>query len=604
MLLAFWLLGQIVWPPWSLAESVSEGAALKLKSLKIIGNQIISSKAIKSQLTISLPTIWPWKKLPTFTEGELEADLERVKALYRQQGFYHTEVSSTVQQDAKGQAEVTIHLNEGPWIQVANIEIRLLDQDAALDLAPLEIDRPLKTGDRFIEGSYDNLKRLYLNYLLEHGYPRGNIEGKVYLDEEKNSADIVLSISSGPLSYFGESRVAGRPETPDYIILRKMTFKPGELFDFRKIYQSQKDLYKLDLFSSVAVTPEETAADEADIPISIRVKEKPKRSFTGGLGWGTEDQVRARLGLRWRNIGGGGRYLDFEGKFSSIDSKFASTFTNPQLWGSYADLIMSSGLMYRDYPSFDDKTLFFNNRLERDLPWNWKVYGGYLLQFDEPSNIPATTMVMFKEPQDQTFRTSLVFLGFQRDTTDNALYPTQGGLFYLNGEVSPKFFGANLQFASARTEGRRYINLWQKELVLALRAGVGLLQPIQDTGEIPIFRRFYTGGYNTVRGYRLFRLGPRDAAGNYVGGNALLEGGAELRFPIYQDLRGVGFLDCGNVYPKIADLDAGRLKYGAGFGLRYNTPIGPVGVDVGFPLNPSSGVNHKYQVYFTIGQSF
>ncbi|WP_041283778.1 POTRA domain-containing protein [Desulfobacca acetoxidans] len=87
MLLAFWLLGQIVWPPWSLAESVSEGAALKLKSLKIIGNQIISSKAIKSQLTISLPTIWPWKKLPTFTEGELEADLERVKALYRQQGF-------------------------------------------------------------------------------------------------------------------------------------------------------------------------------------------------------------------------------------------------------------------------------------------------------------------------------------------------------------------------------------------------------------------------------------------------------------------------------------------------------------------------------------
>ncbi len=354
----------------------------------------------------------------------------------------------------------------------------------------------------------------------------------------------------------------------------------------------------------MAVTPAEVPPTEAKIPIDVKVTEAKKRSVTGGLGWGTEDQFRARLGLRVRNLFGGGRYLDFEGRYAKIDSRFAGTFTNPQIWGSYYDLIISSGLFYREYPSFNDKTLSAQSRLERELPWDIKAYGGYLIQFDQPSNIPGTVQDLFVEPQNQTFRTSLAFLGFRRDTTDDILYPTQGGILLVHGELAPTFLGSDVQFTSARLEGRRYFDLWQKEFILATRAAVGLIEPIQNTSEIPLFRRFFTGGYNTVRGYRLYILGPTDIAGNPVGGNSLLEASAELRFPVYKDLRGVAFVDAGNVYPTIADLDPGNLNYGTGFGLRYKTPIGPVGVDIAFPLNRIQQKQASFQVYFTIGQTF
>ena len=78
----------------------------------------------------------------------------------------------------------------------------------------------------------------------------------------------------------------------------------------------------------------------------------------------------------------------------------------------------------------------------------------------------------------------------------------------------------------------------------------------------------------------------------------------ELRFPIYKKLLGVAFLDFGNVYPKIHNLDPGQFKYAAGAGLRYRTPIGPVGIDLAFPLNPIDPSSDKWQVHFTIGQAF
>jgi outer membrane translocation and assembly module TamA len=83
-----------------------------------------------------------------------------------------------------------------------------------------------------------------------------------------------------------------------------------------------------------------------------------------------------------------------------------------------------------------------------------------------------------------------------------------------------------------------------------------------------------------------------------------MEGSGELRFPIYKELRGVIFLDFGNVFPQIGNLDVGQLKYAAGAGLRYQTPIGPVGIDVGVPLNPIDRGSDKVQVHFTIGQAF
>lgn len=604
-LAAFLLMLQAFWCTCLPAAPAPEEPPLTLKSLKFAGNNLISTKALNNELTMALPSRWlPWRRLPPFKEGDLERDVGRLKAYYREQGFFHTRITPDLEINEKRQVTVRLQIEEGPWVKVTAINLQAAATERPLDLRELEDKRPLKTGERLVTANYEDLKRLYLNHLLNSGYAHAVVEGKVYVNEKLNTAKIDLVITPGVFSYFGKVTVTGNRETPDYLVLRKLAFKKGEVFNFDKIYETQRNLYQLDLFSSAAVVPERVDHKERNIPIAIKLQEKKKRAVKFGVGYGDEDKLRLRGTLRLRNLGGGGRTFDLEGKYSSIDSYFTSTFTNPQLWASYLDLIVAGGGKLLRYPSFDDTVLFVQARLERQLPWKFRVFLGHLLQYDRPTDIPFSTELAFAEPQERRFRTSMVFTGLRQDTTDNELNPSRGGLLSAVGEVSPDFLGADLKFARTVMEARRYLNLWEKKLILAGRIKLGLMGPIQDTREIPLFRHFFAGGYNSVRGYRLYYLGPRDGDQLPVGGNALVEGSGELRFPIYKELRGVVFLDFGNVYPQIGNLDLGQLKYAAGAGLRYQTPIGPVGIDVGVPLNPIDPGRDTIQVHFTIGQAF
>ena len=177
----------------------------------------------------------------------------------------------------------------------------------------------------------------------------------------------------------------------------------------------------------------------------------------------------------------------------------------------------------------------------------------------------------------------------------------------LAGQVAPTFLGSNLQFSQAIFEARKYQAIQDTGLVLAGRVKCGLIEPMQSTQQIPIVRRLFAGGANSVRGYELNFLGPRNAANDPIGGEALLEASLELRFPlpIYENLGGVVFMDAGNVFFKIHDMDLGQLKYSPGFGLRYLSPIGPVGIDIAFPTNRINyQQDSRYQIHFTVGYAF
>lgn len=578
---------------------------LILTSLKIRGAKIIPAQKVRDELSLPLPSIWPWKKDPVFRPGDLEADVERLQSFYRRQGFYHAKIRPEIDKDAKGRVRVVLHIEEGPPVQVKNIQVEVADPALRPALAGLKEKWPLTSGRRFTEERYENLKRLHLDYLTDHGYPRAKVEGKVYLDDKVNTADIHLNLTPGPLCYFGDVHLKGERQTPDYLIRRKMAFKKGDIFSLGKLYESQRRLYGLDLFRSVTLTPEEVPQSERFIPVTVEVVESKKRSLKVGLGYGDEDQLRARLGLRWRNLAGGGRLLDLDTKYSSLETRLMGSFLNPQLWATYWDLSFQTGWITRDLPGFRDRAFFTQTRFERDLPWSFRMYVGHGLEFARPFDIPTDTLLILGESAGETFTSSALQLGLRQDKTDNPVDPTKGWIFYVNSDLATDFFGSDLHYGRAVTEGRKYQSLGKTRVVLAGRLKFGIIQPIQDTEEIPIFKRFFAGGANSVRGYRLDRLGPRNASGQPIGGEALLEGSVEARVPIYKEFRGVAFLDFGNVYFKARDIDIGQLKYAAGFGVRYSTPIGPVGVDIGFPLNRiDPRQDPSYRIHLTIGQAF
>lgn len=586
------------------AVSPAETRSLLLHSFKIIGAKIIPKKNLKAEMTMPLPSILPWKKPPVFKEDELEGDLVRLQNYYQRQGFYHTKIVPKVD-ISDNLATVELHITEGPYVQVVNEQVEIAPTTPPLELDALQKKWPLKPGDRFTVDTYEALKRLYLDYLLDHGFPRAQAEGKVYLDEEKNTARIEVTIKPGPLCRFGDIKITGEKETPVYLVKRQLTFKPGDIFSVKELYDSQRKLYALDLFQSVTITPGDSQEPEHRIPVAVVVEEKKKRSVKLGLGYGDEDRFRAKLALRFRNLGGGGRTLDLDGKHSSIEDKVVGTFTNPQLWASRNDLILQSGYIRRYLPGFTDKSYFTQERLERELPWKIKGYIGHGLEFARPFNISEETLaILTQTTTGKLYRASMLLMGLRRDTMDSLVDPHHGGLISLTGEAAPNFFGSNLQFLRSVFEVRRYHALGDSNFILAGRFRFGVIEPIQDTQQIPIFRRFFAGGYDSVRGYRLDYLGPRNAAGLPLGGEALTEASLEARIPIYKDFRAVVFIDCGNVFLKVHNIDFGQLKYAPGIELRYMTPIGPLGVGIGIPTNPISGHKDNYRVFFNIGQAF
>jgi outer membrane translocation and assembly module TamA len=436
------------------------------------------------------------------------------------------------------------------------------------------------------------------------------MRGVVRLDEKNNTAKIALKVNPGPLCYFGPINIKDEEklETPGAAIREKVTFKSGQIFNLGELFNTQRKLYATDLYRSVVLTPEAVPPQETSLPVVIEIEEKQKRSLKLGLGYGDEEQVRARVGLRYRNFGGGGRLLDLDAHYSALGYLFSELFSNPVVFGTKFDFVNQSGARRRDLPGFTDEAYFTQSRLERDIPYNFRFYFGHGLEFARPFDIPVATLILLQGTQpEQLYRASYALMGLRQDTVDNPANPHHGGYIDWANQIAPTFLGSGLQFAQTVLDVRRFHAIAESDFVLAGRVRFGLIQPIQSTQQIPISRLFFAGGANSVRGYGLDLLGPRNVNGDPTGGEAVMEFSVEGRFPlpIYKNIGGVVFMDAGNVYTKIHNLDFGQLKYSPGFGIRYLSPVGAVGLDFAFPTNRINYVTDKwFQIHFSVGYGF
>ena len=160
-----------------------------------------------------------------------------------------------------------------------------------------------------------------------------------------------------------------------------------------------------------------------------------------------------------------------------------------------------------------------------------------------------------------------------------------------------------MDFVKARLETAWFFD-WPPPTIIAVGARLGLGAPFGSSTSIPAEERFLAGGASTVRGYREQRLGPIDANGNPTGGNAQLILNLEYRFPIWRWLSGAVFVDAGNVFSEVRDLSVADLKVGTGGGFRIVSPVGPVRLDIGYPLVRQAGQEQKVRYHFSVGYPF
>jgi outer membrane translocation and assembly module TamA len=215
-------------------------------------------------------------------------------------------------------------------------------------------------------------------------------------------------------------------------------------------------------------------------------------------------------------------------------------------------------------------------------------------------NLAALTAAEQDIAQDNTLLVQ--FAEVQHNTSDSLLNPTHGTVLRGRIDNSTTALISDVSFVKLVLEARHYLPLSQR-LLLATRLKLGGIEPYGGSTEVPFNVRFFAGGPGSVRGFELNRLGPVNADGDPIGGMSLIDGSAELRFPLFGDFGAVLFVDFGNVFSSPFTYRLGDLRYAVGPGLRYNTPVGPIRLDVGIIVDRRPGENFGH-IEFSIGQAF
>jgi outer membrane translocation and assembly module TamA len=228
-------------------------------------------------------------------------------------------------------------------------------------------------------------------------------------------------------------------------------------------------------------------------------------------------------------------------------------------------------------------------------------FASYRIEYDSLSDVPSAVRRSLPGVAPQNSILSGLGFGADWNATDDLLDPVRG--FVLSTTIEPVggFLAGDVTFIRAVAETRVYQPLVAR-LGAAARFRVGAADPLGSDEEIPLFERFYAGGINSVRGYERRRVGPL-VDDDPVGGRTLVEASLELRHPITESVGGAVFLDAGQVALDSFDFPFDDLRYGTGFGVRYKSPVGPLRVDLGFPVEPPAGDPH-WQVHLSLGAAF
>ena len=601
-----------------------EDGDIQISSLDFKGVERVDKSALTSGLQTKRGSRLPWGRKRFFDRSAFEADLKRIEAFYRDRGFPDARVTSFDVQlnDAQDKVDVTLTISEGEPVTVSAIELTgfdVLPEDevrSLKDTLPLRVEQPL---DRQLALAS---RERALNLLRDLGYPYATV---TLTDDESGarSRRVKLDAVPGTLAHFGEIEINGQVSVSENVVRRQLTFQPGDVFTRREMRESQRKLYGLELFEFVNVeSREDQAVQSPDVPIRVTVAEGKHHKVNMGVGYGTEEQGRARLRWDHLNFLGGARHAGFEGKWSSLDRGVRADFREPFFLRPHFSLNFEGQAWQAAEPVYSLNTLGGRMTLRHQANSQniWSV--AFINEYQRSSVTPEALL-------DFTIRDELIALGLDptdgqstgtlgaiafainRNTTTNILDARSGYVLNAQIEQAGKFLAGTWDYRSITGEARHYASA-RRRLVLANRIRIGTIDPIGDLlSNVPFYKRYFLGGASSLRGWGRFEVGPTSGFGLPIGGHTMLEGSSEARAPLTDKFGAVAFVDFGNVWTQPWDFNVTDLRYSVGPGLRYLTPIGPARVDFGYQLNPIPNLKvngeperRHWRVHFSIGQAF
>ena len=578
----------------------TEKNIVRINKLKIEGYKHIEQSEVENAIATEFPSLKPWVKKPEFDEGVLEDDLLRLKELFSKHGFYDTKCSYKLKfNDNRDRVEIKIDIDQGDPILLRSFDFEF-DEEGFDDIKEtLEKEIKLEVGKDFSAIKFQQTKSIISDILSNEGYPKLSIKADAVVNKKEKWAEAAFIIQPGDKFSFGSISIEGNKKIPSYLIHREILYESGDIYSLEKLEESQGKIFQLGYFRSVVIN---TSFDDIQklVITNIKVEERKLGNVRFGVGFGTEDKLRGQIGWTQRNFFGGGRSLEVLGKFSFITQRIQTSITQPYIMGRDSEFVGILNFQRDDLPSFEGNSVNTTARINKRFSRFFESYGSFDIIYARIDSQATRTPI--EESRENIFLTTFGG-GLRFDTTDSILNPTKGLLTDVNIETALRIFQSDVSYFKTSIELRGYRKF--RKVVFAKRLNIGILDSFGDTEEfeIPIFKRFFAGGSTSMRGFPFQKLGPLDSSEDPIGGNSLIVGNAEARFPVYKKVGGVIFFDYGNVFSKSFDYSLDKLKYAVGAGLRYKTIVGPIRLDLGYALNPNDELK-RFQVFLSIGQAF
>ncbi len=610
---------------------IEPGPQYTLQEVHFSGNETFEEEALAELVTTTGRTLLT-RGSGRLVDDVLEEDLRNVRRYYQVQGFAQAEVGPPQIEERGNDLFLTIPVQEGPQMRVVNLVVQgneSLPEDAVRSALQIREGGPFHP--LLLERSLNNLRAAY----QDRGYSATQVSAREDWNPDHTRVDVAIDVLEGPQTVLDRVIVRGNRRTESEVIRRTLGVDEGDPISESRALEIERDLYRLGIFSSVDVEVTRTGMEAATRDLIVRLEEGRPRRLSYGLGfeYGTDksqDQEwnpRGTFSFSHNNVAGRAYTLRTDLQVSQLDQIFRIRFDQPYSFRWAVPVGYS--LFYFNETKEDWDVERWGARIQAE-----KNYTDRRLALAYDYRIVETTLdpgfpLRGVEREDRPYELSSLIPSFLWDRRNDPILATRGWSSLAQLQYAFPALGTDGDFLKLFLQQTQYLDLRNYGNVAAsLRiGGIEPFNALPDPDpELPeslpnanvfIDERFFAGGANTHRAYGRDDLGLRgetlilrpDRVGDQeddfaaVGGTGLFLFNLEYRFPLFGAVGGTVFYDAGNVWADWRDMDPAGLKGGAGLGVRYLSPIGPLRLDIGWKLDREPG-EEDFAVSVSFGNPF
>ena len=592
---------------------IDEGRIAKIRKLRIIGNESFEDGDLLDLLELGEASWWGFLSSESkYSKEKLNASLEAIRSFYLDRGYMTFEIVSTDVTISQNKQDIflTINIVEGSLYRIGRVDLE--DTKKILEDGLFEQVRP-QPGTPFSRQTVIEARTGLEDSLANIGFAFANVNAIPDIDEKNKTVSFSFVVDPGPKVYVRRINIRGNTSTRDEVVRREMRQLEGSEYSAADIRRSKERIQRLGFFDDVNIDVPAVPGTVDQVDVNVTVSERATGSFLFGVGYSGSDGLILQAEVNRENLFGSGRQIKFKIDHSDINKVYDIAYTNPYFTpdgislGFFAELedIDTEKTTSADYIS-DTVSVGARSKIPVSEHNAFHLRAAYEQIELEATESTPTEYSSFIDRFPETDNYTLT-AGVTRDTRDSIFFPAKGYLRRASAEFT--FPGSDLEYYKLTLRGRWYRSVTDN-LVISLKGNIGYGDGYGGTGELPFLKNYYAGGPGTVRGFDSRSLGPRSTglAGDALGGTKRVVASTEVFFPVpgmkdSKDQRVSLFLDAGQVFGSGESVHLEELRYGAGIGFHWFSPVGPLSLSYAMPFNDATG-DDLQKLQFTLGALF